>query len=77
MGKKDAKEKLLKKKKDDTDSSDDESEKEPDHKDHKADKRVVDGPVKERKVTDFMCCVVFIATIILCLFLSIKGYSAG
>ena len=74
MGKKKVDEKLLKKKGDDSSSDE---EKEHTHQDHKADPKVIDGPVKERKVTDFLCCVVFLLTIVLALFLSIKGYSKG
>jgi hypothetical protein len=73
MGKKKVDQKLLNK--DDTDSDD--SDKEDTHQDHKADKEVVNGPKGDRKVTDFLCCVVFLATTILCIVLSIKGYSEG
>merc|ERR1712178_463089 len=80
MGKKKSqKEKLLRKGKGSSDSDSDESSSSDSstHSDYEVNEDVKIGPMKERKSTDILCCLIFLVTLVMCLVLSIKGYWVG
>jgi len=71
MGKKNIEEPMLH----NGDSSDEEQPEE--IKAHKADARVLMGPIKERKTTDCWCTLVFLAVFVVGIGMSVNAYNTG